>query len=160
MTILNGTSGSESLNGVAPDGTIYERIEAGSGDDFIRAAPTYQQVLPSQGNDTIVGGGRTTLLYWDSPSGVAVNFATGTASDGWGTTDHFSGISDVHLTGHNDTVIGSNGNEYISYDPGGDLPDFFGPVIYGMMALHERGRADEKEPIYRRTDRRRAARGR
>ena len=29
-----------------------------------------------------------------------------------------------------------------------DLPDFFGPIISGMMALHEKGRADEKEPIY------------
>jgi hypothetical protein len=29
-----------------------------------------------------------------------------------------------------------------------DLPYFFGPIISGMMALLEKGRADEKEPIY------------
>jgi hypothetical protein len=30
-----------------------------------------------------------------------------------------------------------------------DLPDFFGPVISGMMALQPKGRADEKEPLHR-----------
>ena len=29
-----------------------------------------------------------------------------------------------------------------------DLSEFFAPMISGMMALHEKGRADEKEPIY------------
>jgi len=28
-----------------------------------------------------------------------------------------------------------------------DLPDFFEPIISGEMALREKGRADEKEPL-------------
>ena len=29
-----------------------------------------------------------------------------------------------------------------------DLPTFFKPAISGMMALREKGRTDEKEPVY------------
>jgi len=39
----------------------------------------------------------------------------------------------------------------------GDLPDFFGPIISGKMALRKEGRADEKEPFHRRADRCHAA---
>ena len=38
-----------------------------------------------------------------------------------------------------------------------DLPDFFEPIISGKMALQEKGRADEKESIHRRADRRHVA---
>ena len=41
-----------------------------------------------------------------------------------------------------------------------DLPDFFGRLISGKMALQPKGRADEKEPIQRRADGGDLARGR
>src|SRR5690606_24363592 len=41
-----------------------------------------------------------------------------------------------------------------------DLPDFFDPLISGKMALHRKGRADEKEPLQRGADGRDPAGGR
>ena len=43
-------------------------------------------------------------------------------------------------------VIGHNGGDP-NVRPRNDLPDFFGPLISGKMALLGKPRADEKEPI-------------
>jgi hypothetical protein len=41
------------------------------------------------------GGGSDRLFYGNSPEGVVVNLADGTAEDGFGTTDTFTGINGV-----------------------------------------------------------------
>jgi Ca2+-binding RTX toxin-like protein len=73
------------------------------------------------GDDTInAGEGYDELLYhFDSKRGgsgaVAVNFKTGTATDGFGDTDTFTGIEAVRGTAQNDVFIGSEALSFISY---------------------------------------------
>ncbi|MDB2579608.1 DUF4214 domain-containing protein [Tateyamaria sp.] len=73
------------------------------------------------GDDTInAGEGFDELLYHhDSKRGgsgaVAVNFKTGTATDGFGDTDTFTGIEAVRGTAQNDVFIGSEALSFIRY---------------------------------------------
>ncbi|MFZ6799270.1 DUF4214 domain-containing protein [Undibacterium sp. Di24W] len=117
MPTLTGTDGPDVLNANGPNGVIYSRIDGKAGDDIITAA---DQTLPSQGNDTIIGNGHTTILYWDSPSGIVFNFKTGMAQDGWGTVDHFTGVDEVMTTSFDDIVIGSDANESVMFAGGGN----------------------------------------
>jgi Ca2+-binding RTX toxin-like protein len=67
------------------------------------------------------------LSYGGNPTrGVSVNLATGTANDGDGGTDAFTGIEAV-LTGYsNDTVIGDSGFNAIVLGAGADYADAAG----------------------------------
>ena len=73
------------------------------------------------GDDTInAGEGYDELLYhFDSKRGgsgaITVNFETGTATDGFGDTDTFTGIEAVRGTAQNDVFIGSEALGFISY---------------------------------------------
>ena len=73
------------------------------------------------GDDTInAGEGYDELLYHhDSKRGgsgaITVNFETGTATDGFGDTDTFTGIEAVRGTAQNDVFIGSEALGFISY---------------------------------------------
>jgi Ca2+-binding RTX toxin-like protein len=85
-------------------------------------------LAPSGGNDSIVGGnGFDIIAYGGNPTmGVSVNLATGTANDGDGGTDAFTGIEAV-LTGYsNDTVIGDSGFNAIGLGAGADYADAAG----------------------------------
>ncbi len=69
------------------------------------------------GNDVVVGGGgedeiRYDLdLYRDGLTGVTVNLGAGTATDGFGNTDTFSGIEIVRATEMKDFLSGSTGDD-------------------------------------------------
>jgi len=78
-----------------------------------------------KGNDTLDGGdsnatGYDEAAYTDSPQGVTVNLATGTASDGWGTTDTLISIEGVEGSEWNDAITGSAGNNRLDGRGGND----------------------------------------
>ncbi|WP_322993533.1 M10 family metallopeptidase [Limnohabitans sp.] len=94
------------------------------------------------GNDTIIdktGGNWCAALYWDSPSAIDINLATGVAKDGWGTTDKLVDVRNIHTSGHNgDRVIGSSKEDHVWINgfrsPGTaliDLADGFDAVTFG-----------------------------
>lgn len=69
------------------------------------------------GNDTIIdktGGNWCAALYWDSPSAIDVNLATGVVQDGWGTTDQLVDVHNIHTAGRQgDRVIGSSKEDHV-----------------------------------------------
>ena len=83
---------------------------------------------PSGGNDSIVGGSGFDVLSYDGnpTGGVSVNLATGVANDGDGGTDLFTSIEVVSTGYSNDTVIGDDGDNFISLGAGADSADAAG----------------------------------
>jgi Ca2+-binding RTX toxin-like protein len=101
---ITGSTGDNYLQGRAGD----DVISAGDGNDTIEAGV---------GNDTIDGGLGLDLLSYanDLPAtGVTVTFTSataGTASDGLGGTDTFTGIEAVEGTSFGDNLIGGAGDQ-------------------------------------------------
>ena len=100
------------------------------------------------GNDTLIGGAADNgfagfsgndLMFGDAGSndevrydldhreggtaGVTVNFANGTATDGWGNTDTISGFEIARGTRHADSFIGSGNDETFRGLAGNDVID-------------------------------------
>ncbi|MCR6628993.1 MAG: hypothetical protein NVV74_02465 [Magnetospirillum sp.] len=124
-----GTPGSDRMEGNAND----NHLQAGAGNDLLAGGA---------GNDILDGGeGSDKVRYYNSPAGVTVDLAAGTASDGFGTTDRIisiglasgspfddviSGTSDVNtLEGGagNDRLFGRNGDDVLMGGAGDDLLD-------------------------------------
>lgn len=68
------------------------------------------------------------VAYWDSPVGVVVDLAAGTAEDGWGGHDTLVGVTSVHGSGRDDTLKGSAANNFFWPNGGKDLIDGRGGV--------------------------------
>jgi Ca2+-binding RTX toxin-like protein len=71
--------------------------------------------LPQYNNDVAV--------YQDSPSGVAVNLAIGTASDGFGTTDTLINIEAISGSAFADSLVGDANNNTLIGVAGNDTLD-------------------------------------
>jgi len=110
----DGWGGTDTLVNIgAVRGSAFaDSLIGNDGDNWFRA---------EAGNDTIIGGlGIDFISYTDSPGPVSINLATGTAQDGWGSTDLLSGIeqaSGSETAG--DTLIGSAAANLL-YGYGGD----------------------------------------
>ena len=69
------------------------------------------------GNDTIDGGqGYDRVDYTTSTAGVLVDLGAGTAQDGLGGTDELHNIEGVRGSAFNDTLLGSDGAEFESFE--------------------------------------------
>jgi Ca2+-binding RTX toxin-like protein len=106
---INGTEGSDTLTQNAPSDDWNNYLAKG-GNDTIRI---YQgTVLGGPGDDLIERlvspewWRVVQAAYWDSPSGVTVDLAAGTASDGWGGHDTLIGVRDVAGSWHDDHLYG------------------------------------------------------
>ena len=96
-------------------------------------------------NDTFLGGpgshtingeaGVNTLSYAAAPAAVTVNFATGTATNGFGGTDSFSNIQIVDGSTHNDTFVSGAAGATIYGGGGLDSLDFSLLAGGGLLAL-------------------------
>ncbi len=60
------------------------------------------------------------VAYWDSPAGVRVDLALGTAQDGYGGVDTLIGIRNVHASGYNDWFNGNAENNFFWGNGGND----------------------------------------
>lgn len=101
----HGTAGNDTIDQATlllPDGSdIYGE----AGDDIITLKNG--KAIGGAGNNTITGTSADAVaVYWASPAGVTVNLATGLVSNGYGGTDHLSGIRNVFGSSANDTFIG------------------------------------------------------
>jgi uncharacterized delta-60 repeat protein len=72
------------------------------------------------GNDTIDGRGGFDIVRYDSSasSGVTVNLATGTASDGQGGTDTLLNVEGVFGSSFNDSLVGGNAANGVTVSDG------------------------------------------
>jgi Ca2+-binding RTX toxin-like protein len=119
---LQGFDGIDWLFGEAGDDSLY----GGNGNDRLKGGSGYDFLSGGKGNDLLDGGSALdsfspsswteidTVGYLDEKggSGVAVNLATGTATDSFGNTDTLVDIERVTGTGFADSLIGGNaGND-------------------------------------------------
>ena len=93
-------------------------------DTFLGSNAGFEFYLGGAGDDTIHGGDGTDRIdYNTSTSGVTVNLALGTASDGFGGTDTFTGIERIRSSVHDDTLIGDSGDNWIRIEGGNNSVD-------------------------------------
>jgi len=135
-TVLNINSALHS-DGLGIRGTGFAdtfNIDSGAGG--------WSQYAGMKGNDTfnitLTGTVRISYSDWDgalSPTqGVNVNLVTGVVSnDGWGNVDQINvlggtGILAIRGTNHNDTILGSDGNERFILRAGTDTLDAGGGI--------------------------------
>lgn len=121
----DGFGGKDTLIGI-------EMIGGTAFDDSFRGSRTNEGLFSltesfwgGRGNDTLDGGdaGYDEAMYSSSPTGISVNLATGTASDGWGTTDVLISIEGVEGSDANDSIMGSEGNNRLDGRGGDDTLD-------------------------------------
>lgn len=127
---LRGQAGEDTLDGgdgddVLDGGNDRDEFYGGAGNDLIVGGAGNDQLRGGPGDDTIRGGdgARDRLFYQDALTGVNVNFATGVATDGEGGTDEFSGVERLTTSSHDDTIIGTEGDQYLTPDEGDDYVD-------------------------------------
>src|SRR5262249_1939593 len=77
-------------------------------------------LVGSKGNDTIDGAGNGYAGYYDSPGAVNANLATGTATDGWGTTDSLKNLVGLSGSAFNDTLTGNGSANTLDGRAGND----------------------------------------
>ena len=105
-SVINGTSGSDSLTGTA-------------GDDTLNGLGGNDTLVGSGGNDFYDGGsGSDTLDLKATSAGVTVSFASGTISGGFSGT--FANIERVLGSDGDDSLSGAAGNQTLSARGGND----------------------------------------
>jgi hypothetical protein len=98
-SIIAGGSGNDTLTG----SSAGDIISGGSGDDHI---------IGGAGSDDLAGGSGTDIIdYSTSTSGISLSLASGTASDGLGSSDEIGGFEKVIGSSHNDSISGSANSE-------------------------------------------------
>ena len=123
---ITGTDGDDSIQTGDGGDTVHggagdDDINGGAGNDFLYGEGDNDYITGGGGDDTIDGGAGSgdTVAYVGAGSGVTVNLATGTASDGGGGTDTLSNIENVRGSAYGDTITGdANDNEIFGL--GGD----------------------------------------
>ena len=113
---LNGTAGDDIINGLAGN-DIINGLE---GDDVINGDDGADLLNGGLGADVLNGGlGFDSADYRGATTGVAFNVVTG-GTGGEATGDTFSGIERYFLSNFNDTVTGSDDNEFFFGEDGND----------------------------------------
>lgn len=128
---LNGASvGYASGTSIGSD-TLYgiEHVWGGSGNDTLTGDSNDNTLKGQDGDDTLKGGagddhldggdGSDTVSYSDATIGLTIDFASGTATDGYGGTDTLIDIENVILGTGDDQVTDESGDNSIK-DTGGD----------------------------------------
>lgn len=118
-TATGGDGNDTLININAIDGSTHDDVLLGS--DVTTRIEIFRG---REGNDVIDGrGGIDQVRYDNSPAGVVVNLALGTASDGFGGTDTLRNIEEVRGSAHDDRITGSAVNELFYGNAGNDSLD-------------------------------------
>jgi Ca2+-binding RTX toxin-like protein len=114
---LEGDAGRDRLSGDAGE----DFLDGGRHNDILRGGGGEDALVGGRGNDILDGGASyDTLIYTlDRDMGgrraVTVDFAAGTATDGFGDTDTIRNVEAVYGTARGDTFIGSAAIGYLQY---------------------------------------------
>ena len=103
---LVGEAGADTLNGAGGNDILLGRDDA----DVLNGGAGDDEIWGGAGADTIDGGaGQDLARYLEATGAVNANLTTGVVRDGYGFTDTLTNIEDLHASGNNDSVVGSNG---------------------------------------------------
>ena len=120
-TASDGLGGTDTLIGI---NMVWGSAQADTLTGGNAAMDYTEQFEGGGGNDVIHGGsGIDWVMYRLSTSGANVNLTTGTATDGLGGTDTFTGIEGAIGSNYADTMLGGSGNEYFQGRAGNDSID-------------------------------------
>lgn len=112
---LAGGSGDDTLEG----GSENDSLRGGAGDDILDAGTGGDFLVGGAGEDLIDGGDDYDWVsYWDSPVGVAVDLAAGTATGV--DTDWLAAIEFIEGSSYDDALIGDGGGNTFVPGPGDD----------------------------------------
>lgn len=106
---LNGSAFADWLSGDSQDNVL----NGGAGDD----------VLTGKGGNNVLNGGagNDTASYEGAPTGVVVDLAKGTASNGYGGIDRLTSIENLLGSSHDDILSGDTGSNRLEGGGGNDL---------------------------------------
>lgn len=112
-----GTDSSDDIEGSEGNNVI----DGGEGNDNLGGDAGDDILDGGEGADDIFGGkGDDTADYSDDPSGVTVNLASGSATDGWGDEDYLESIENVIGSAYGDEIEGSEGDNRLEGRGGDD----------------------------------------
>jgi hypothetical protein len=115
-----GTKGDDKIDQKAmglPDGT---NIFGDEGNDTITIGTG--NAIGGPGNDTIIGTTQwAAAAYWDSPTGIDANLASGVVKDGFGTIDTLVNVRTISDSTHDDKITGSSADETFWLSGGNDI---------------------------------------
>jgi Ca2+-binding RTX toxin-like protein len=136
--LMDGKEGNDTLLGLGGADTLI----GGPNDDNLDGGEIKDIALNSDGN---------TLSYSKSPAGVSVNLQTGTASDGWGSTDMVLNFNTLTGSDYNDLLIATSGIERTEFLfggkgddtlDGGQLPAMARGVEFNLANYHDWSNTD------------------
>jgi len=126
---LSGTSGDDVINGLAGN----DILDGLAGDDTLNGGDGADRLLGGAGADAMNGGaGFDSVDYRGATSRIAFNVDTGgTVGDAAG--DTYSGIERYYLSNFNDSITGSDANEFFYGEDGNDTINAGGGIdrLYG-----------------------------
>ena len=106
-----GTAGNDVIDGnTLPTDVNY--IDAGLGDDNVTLRRgSDQQYIAGPGNNTIIGNGSSTIVYYNAAQPININLSTGLSSNnGYGGVDKISGINSIHTGPAGGNIVGDQNN--------------------------------------------------
>lgn len=116
VSVVWGSKFDDTLTGSAREDALF----GDAGKDTITGLSGMDDLGGGPGDDKLDGGsGLDWLDYYDAPSGVRVNLATGVASGGAG-HDTFRGFEFVYGSKGADVIVGNSGANYIYGNNGND----------------------------------------
>ena len=120
LIVINGSTGDDRVeftNGVEATG----QLDGKEGNDTLIGGKGFDFLQGGAGNDVLNGAeGKDTAVYAEAPNGVVVNLVTGTAFDGYGTTDSLSNIENVEGSRHDDVLTATAGGSVLDAGAGND----------------------------------------
>lgn len=127
--IISGTASDDTLQGTADT----DELSGLAGNDILRGAEGDDRLSGGAGNDTIDGGPNSSgwgdlLFFAGATTGVSVDLAAGTATDGLGGADTLIGIEGAIDTPFDDVFKGSAGRDYFLLSGGSDSVDGRGGI--------------------------------
>ncbi len=126
MADINGTEQADTYEQPS-DATVYVTYFGHGGNDIIRMR--FGTAVGQGGNDRIEKlpsskwWERLAAAYWDSPAGVVVDLAAGTAQDGWGGIDTLIEVNDVYGSWNADQLYGDGSDNLFVQNNGNDTID-------------------------------------
>lgn len=124
LIVINGSTGDDRIeftNGVEATG----QLDGKEGNDILIGGKGFDFLQGGAGNDVLDGAeNKDTAIYAESPNGVTVNLVTGTASDGYGTTDTLINIENVEGSAFADVLTAAASGSVL--DAGGGNDRLFG----------------------------------